>query len=200
MTDLTGGLESTGDGQKNSVAGAHVVVSTASMSRSIADVYACRRDFWEGNRDWVEKFAGGYIKGCEDLVDAKKKGAVPYKAAIKMAQDIWGKYDDLKDAVAKADDVDGLISDSTFVGLPGNISFFTAKGNLSGFAFKLGQALALPDDPAKQPLKVNPKGFRQADFDYNALAKLGGLNGKAIKQDRFQRRNQDRTGKDNFLL
>ena len=185
MTDLTGGLESTGDGQKNSVAGAHVVVSTASMSRSIADVYACRRDFWEGNRDWVEKFAGGYIKGCEDLVDAKKKGAVPYKAAIKMAQDIWGKYDDLKDAVAKADDVDGLISDSTFVGLPGNISFFTAKGNLSGFAFKLSQALALPDDPAKQPLKVNPKGFRQADFDYNALAKLGGLNGKAIKQDRF---------------
>jgi ABC-type nitrate/sulfonate/bicarbonate transport system substrate-binding protein len=186
MTDLTGGLESTGTGQKNSVDGAHVVVSTAYMSHSIADVYACRRDFYEGNKEWVEKFAAAYIKGCEDLVDAKKKSAPAYKAAIKLAQDIWGKYDDLKDSVAKEDDVDGLISDSTFVGLPGNVSFFTAKGNLTGFAFKLGQALQLPDDPATQPFKTNPKGFRRADFDYDALAKLGGLNGKPITQARFE--------------
>ena len=39
-----------------------------------------------------EKFAAGYLKGCEELVDAKKKAAPAYKAAIHLAQDIWGKY------------------------------------------------------------------------------------------------------------
>ena len=185
MTDLCGGLEKVGDGAAKTVKGAHVVVSTATMSHSIADVYACRKDFFDKNRDVVEKFAAGYLKACEELVDAKRKGAPAYKAAVKLAQDVWGKDPAFKDAVANADDVDGLISDSTFVGLPGNIAFFTAKGNLTGFAFKSAQALALPEDPAVQPFKANPAGFRTADLDYDALRKLGGLNGKAVAEGRI---------------
>jgi ABC-type nitrate/sulfonate/bicarbonate transport system substrate-binding protein len=185
MTELTGGLESTGDGQKNSVAGAHVVVSTAYMSHSIADVYACRSDFYAANKDWVKKFAAGYLKGCEELVDAKKKAAPAYKDAIKLAQSIWGRDPAFKDAVAQADDVDGLISDSTFVGLPGNMAFFTGKGNLTSYPFKLAQALELPEDPASQPFKSKPSGFRQAGFDYDSLRKLGDLNGKAISEGRI---------------
>jgi ABC-type nitrate/sulfonate/bicarbonate transport system substrate-binding protein len=188
----SGGVDATGDGTKKSIKGAHVVVSTAHMSRSIADVYACRRDFYVNNREWVEKVAAGYLKACEDLVDVKKRAAAKDKAAeagyqrvIKLAQDIWGKDDAFKDAVAKEADVDGLISDASFVGLPGNESFFTAKGNLSGFAFKQAQALVLPGDPSKEPLKQNPRPFQTAAFDYPALRKLGDLHGKAPTQPRI---------------
>ncbi len=46
------------------------------MSRSIADVYACRKDFFDKHRDrGSSKFAAGYLKACEELVDDKKKAA-----------------------------------------------------------------------------------------------------------------------------
>jgi hypothetical protein len=102
-----------------------------------------------------------------------------------MAQDIWLKDPTLKDLVAKPEDVDGLISDATFVGLPGNEAFFKKAGNLSGFPFKMQQALALPDDPAKQPLKGKPKEFLSANLEYATVKKLGGLAGKAPPAERF---------------
>jgi len=188
----SGGVESVGDGTKKSVKGAHVVVSTAHMSRSIADVYACRKDFYDNNREWIDKFVAGYLKACEDLVDVKKKAQGDDKAAEKrykdivtLAQDIWGKDPAFKDAVAKFEDVDGLISDSNFVGLPGNESFFKAKGNLSGIDFKQKQALRLPADPSKDKPKSNPKLFQAANLDYVALRKLGDLHGKAPTQARI---------------
>src|SRR5262249_28063260 len=46
MESLTGGLTKTGTGAGGSVKGAHVLVSTVDMSSSIADVYACRSDFF----------------------------------------------------------------------------------------------------------------------------------------------------------
>jgi ABC-type nitrate/sulfonate/bicarbonate transport system substrate-binding protein len=188
----SGGVDAVGDGTKKSVKGAHVVVSTQHMSRSIADVYACRKDFYDTNKGWLERFAEGYLKACEDLLDAKKKkenkdkdGEARYSKVIKMAQDIWGKDPAFKDSVAKEDDVDGLISDSVFVGVPGNESFFKGKGNLSGFDFKQKQALRLPADPAKDALKNNPKLFQAADLDYVRIRRVGQLHGKEIKQARI---------------
>jgi ABC-type nitrate/sulfonate/bicarbonate transport system substrate-binding protein len=188
----TGGIEATGDGTKNSVKGAHVVVSTAHMSRSIADVYACRSDFYDANREWIDKFVAGYLKGCEELVDVKRKAEGKdkvaeerYKKDIKLAQSIWGKDPALKDQVAKDEDVDGLISDAVFVGVPGNETFFKQRGNLSGFDFKQKQALKLPADPSKEPLKNDVKLFEAADLDYNALRRLGDLHGRAPSQARI---------------
>jgi outer membrane protein OmpA-like peptidoglycan-associated protein len=194
MSDLCGGLDDVGSGQKKTVKGAHVVVSTAHMSRSIADVYACRKDFFEKYRGWIEKFAAGLVKGAEELVAAKKKAGEKwadspngkeYVAMIKLAQNIWGQDKSLKDNVAKAEDVDGLISDATFVGLPGNQAFFTKKGNLSGFENKMSMALQLPEDPAKQPLKTKPKPFEFANFNYDVMRTEGKLTGKAITAPRF---------------
>jgi outer membrane protein OmpA-like peptidoglycan-associated protein len=194
MIDLCGGLNDIGKGEGKSIKGAHVVVSTAHMSRSIADVYAVRKDFYEKNKEWVQKFAAGYIKACEQLVAAKKKGGekwaegpngADYRAMIKLAQNIWGQDKALKDNVAKAEDVDGLISDATFVGLPGNEAFFTKKGNLSGFQNKMDMALKLPDDPAKDAFKTNPKPFEAANFNYADLRKTGNLTGKALPTERF---------------
>ena len=43
MLALTGGLDSTGTGAEGTVEGAEVLVSTAQMSRSVADVLAVRK-------------------------------------------------------------------------------------------------------------------------------------------------------------
>jgi ABC-type nitrate/sulfonate/bicarbonate transport system substrate-binding protein len=183
MEELTGGLDKTGDGLGKSVQGAHVLISTAHMKRSIADVYACRKDFFDKHKDVVEKFAAGYLKGCEELVAMKreyqKTGSDPgYSSLLHMTQEIYGKDDIADDKVA-----DGLISDAAFVGLPGNKSFFTAVGNLSGFKAKLKAALEIA-------VQLNgaqgEQAFPPADLDYDKLARLGDLTGKAPPADRFR--------------
>jgi ABC-type nitrate/sulfonate/bicarbonate transport system substrate-binding protein len=193
-----GSLKATGDGTKKSIKGARVVVSTAQMSRSIADVYACRKDFYDKNKDQIEKFVAGYLKASEEVVGVKNRAAgkdkaaeEQYKQVIKQAQDIWGKDPAFKEAVAREDDVDGLISDAVFVGLPGNESFFTAKGNLSGFEFKQTQALVLPPDPTSDRHKVNPRKFLAGNLDYARLRQLGSLQGKKPSKPRISASAED---------
>src|SRR5207244_12694935 len=78
-----------------------------------------------------------------------------------------------------------LISDANFVGLPGNETFFKSRGNLSGFDFKMKQAVALPADPSKDPLRTNAAPMLAADFSYEALRKIGDLHGKPPAQQRI---------------
>ena len=47
------------------------------------------------------------------------------------------------------------------------------------------QAVALPGDPSKDPLRTNAAPFVAADFSYSALRKLGDLQGKAPTQPRI---------------
>jgi ABC-type nitrate/sulfonate/bicarbonate transport system substrate-binding protein len=178
MEDLTGGLDKTGDGKGKTVQGAHVLVSTAHMSRSIADVYACRKDFYDKHKDIVEKFAAAYLKGCEELVAMKKKQSAPYKALLKLTQDIYGKKDISDEKAA-----DGLVSDAAFVGLPGNKSFFTDEGNLSGFKAKMKAALDLAVELKDATARHE---FLTAGLDYNQLKQLGGLTDKPIPASRFR--------------
>ena len=100
MADLTGGLDKTGDGTVKTVKGAHVVDSTQYKNHSIADVYACRKDFFDKNKDLVEKFAAGCLKGCEELAalrdnhddikDRKKDLEARYVDLLATAQAVWG--------------------------------------------------------------------------------------------------------------
>lgn len=133
MIGLTGGLQNTGSGAEGTVKGARVQVSTAELSRSIADVYVCRKDFYDANRDLVTKFVAGYLKACEEVIDLKKQyessGSARYTQLLQLTQDIYGK-----DVIPTLEeDAHGLLSDCTFVGYPGNVSFFTDKNNLHGF-------------------------------------------------------------------
>ncbi len=178
MQGLTGGLDKRGSGAEGTVKDSHVLVSTVTMKRSIADVYACRKDFFDKNREVVEKFAAGYFKGCEELLDVKgrapkdKEAAARYKGILKLAVDIFGK-----DVLANEVEADGLISDAIFVGLPGNRAFFQDKGNLSGFQAKMSAALShgVGEGFAEQGITFVP-----ADFDYDNLdKKAGGIKGKA---------------------
>jgi ABC-type nitrate/sulfonate/bicarbonate transport system substrate-binding protein len=182
MEDLTGGLDRKGTGKDKSVKDAHVLVSTAHMRRSIADVYACRKDFFDKHKGDVEKFTAAYLKACEEVVAMKKpyqekKEAPKYRALLKLTQDIYGKKDIADEAAA------GLVSDAAFVGLPGNKSFFTDKGNLSGFKPRLSSALdlavALGDAKARHE-------FLTAGLDYDTIKKLGGLTGQDIPARRFR--------------
>ncbi len=133
MIGLCGGLQSFGTGAEGTVKGARVLVSTAEMSRSIADVYVCRKDFYDTHKDFVTKFVAGYLKACEEVVELKNqyesKGSPNYLKLLQLTQDIYGK-----DVIPTLEeDAHGLLQDCTFVGYPGNVLFFTQKQNLSGF-------------------------------------------------------------------
>ncbi len=168
MIGLTGGSESTGTGAEGTVKGARVVVSTATLSRSIADVYACRKDFYDDYKPFVERFFAGYLKGAEEVVALKKayetSGSEKYTQLLTMMQNIYGK----EVLPTLEEDAHGLIADCTFVGQPGNIAFFNDPSNtITGFEGfnKAGLDMAVNWGFAKQRYAMIP-----SDLDFNSSA------------------------------
>lgn len=171
LLGLTGGFDVAGSGAEGTVKGAHVINSTQQMSRSIADVYAVRRDWYDANQDWVKKFVAGYLKATTELVKMRKefddtqKMSTAYRQILAKSQRIFGEE------VLPTLEVDahGLLLDCTFVGLPGQISFFQDRGNLSGFNSKMTESLDLATGwgYAKQRF-----GFDPVALDYEEIAKL----------------------------
>ncbi|MEM6822447.1 MAG: ABC transporter substrate-binding protein, partial [Verrucomicrobiota bacterium] len=167
MLGLTSGLQSVGSGVEGTVKGARVLASTADRSRSIADVYVVRKDFYEANKDWCLKFAAGYLKACEEVIDMKKsyesKGSKPFQALLKMAQNIYGK--DVLPTIEE--DAYGLILDCSFVGHPGNVKFFKAQNNLTGFEAFQKAALDLAQ---KRGYAKGRAGFTPSPLDWGSSA------------------------------
>jgi ABC-type nitrate/sulfonate/bicarbonate transport system substrate-binding protein len=171
MLGLTGGFDTAGTGAEGTVQGAHVVNSTQQMSRSIADVYAVRSDWYESHKEVVEKFVAGYLKGAEEVVAMRKsfndtnKLTTEYRNTLKMAQDIFGSE------VLPTLEVDahGLLLDCTFVGLAGQASFFEDKGNPSGFEPKTKAAL---DMAVGWGYAKSRKGFDPPGLNYDQIATL----------------------------
>ena len=139
MIGLCGGLDHVGTGAEGTVEKARVVVSTTQLSRSIADVYVCRKDFFDANKDMVTKFVAGYLHACERVTElrndfeAKKSSAgdkAEYMRLLKLSQDIY-----TTDVMPTLDeDAHGLLLDCSFVGYPGNWKFFRwGEGNVVGF-------------------------------------------------------------------
>jgi outer membrane protein OmpA-like peptidoglycan-associated protein len=174
MIGLTGGLEQKGTGAEGTVKGAHVVVSTAQMNRSIVDVYQCRKDYFDANKAEVEKFVVGYLKATEELMVAKKaysdgQGQSPvYVNALKLAQQIYGPE------VLPTIEIDahGLVLDANFVRIPGNEAFFNDPNNLVGFQAKQDSALALA---VKLGYSTQKMGFEPANWDYKKISELVGV-------------------------
>ena len=165
MLGLTTGLHNIGNGLEGTVEGARVLASTAERSRSIADVYVVRKDFYDANREWCEKFAAGYLKACEELVDLKKqyesKGSKPFESILQMTQDIYGK-----DVIPTLEeDAYGLILDCAFVGHPGNVKFFAGDKNLSGFEAFQENALKLAQTRGYAKIKT---GFIHSPLNWNS--------------------------------
>ncbi|MCA9170568.1 MAG: hypothetical protein KDB23_22975, partial [Planctomycetales bacterium] len=174
MIGLTGGYDAKGSGAEGTVAGAHVLNSTRDMSRSIADVYAVRSDWFQANRDAVEKFVAGYLKSTQRLVELRRgfedsqKLDNEYKQVLTMSQDIFGK-----DVLPTLEvDAHGLLLDCAFVGLPGQIAFFQDSGNLSGFDAKMSSALDLATGWGYAKFR---SGFEPPPWNYANVAKLAGV-------------------------
>ncbi|MDP7420709.1 MAG: ABC transporter substrate-binding protein [bacterium] len=184
MISLTGGLQNIGTGAEGTVRGARVLVSTAELSRSIADVYVCRKDFYDSQRGLVTKFVSGYLKACEDVLSLKKqyetKGSTSYMKLLQLTQDIYSK--DIIPTLEE--DAHGLLSDCTFVGYPGNVTFFTQKGNLHGFEAFQKSALDLATSRGYAKTR---RGLFPSGLDYSSSAFLNYLSKTDItKKDRFR--------------
>lgn len=174
MIGLTSGLDATGTGAEGTVEGAHVVNSTVQMSRSIADVYAVRRDWYDANKEWVSKFVAGHLKATEQLVGMRKafgetgKMSKDYQQILNLSQRIFGK----EVLPTLEGDVHGLLLDCGFVGLPGQIAFFKQKSNASGFEEVMSRSINLATQWKYAKARA---GFEPNDFDYKKLAQLGGI-------------------------
>ena len=174
MIGLTGGLDSRGTGAEGTVKGAGVLVSTQNMSRSIADVYAVRSDWFKANRDVVEQFVAGYLAATpqvtkmRDDFEKTQRMSGDYRKLLTQCQQIFGEE------VLPTLEVDahGLLLDCRFVGLPGQIAFFEQSGNLNGFNPKLSAALDLA---TKWGYAKSRRGFDPAGFDYQKLAGMAGV-------------------------
>lgn len=130
MLALTGGLTSTGSGAEGTVKGSRVVVSTAELTRSIADVYAVRKDWYDAHRDVAMKFAAAYLKGAEEVLElTKNKKGAQYRNLLSFMVRTWTPA-----VLPNENEADGLIMDCAFVHHPGNVAFFTEKNNDNGFA------------------------------------------------------------------
>ncbi|MEM8678676.1 MAG: ABC transporter substrate-binding protein [Planctomycetota bacterium] len=174
LDGLTGGADSVGTGAEGTVKGAQLLNSTAQMSRSIADVYAVRADWYKQNKQTVEKFVAGYLKASDELKqmrdDFESSGRMSpaYRKVLTMAQKILGEE------VLPTLEIDahGLLLDCNFVGLPGQIAFFEDRGNASGFEPTMGKALDLATGWGYATKRL---GFDPSGLDYQAVAKVAGL-------------------------
>lgn len=174
MIGLTSGMDKVGSGAEGTVEGARVVNSTAQMSRSIADVYAVRHDWYEANKGTVDKFVAGYLKATEDLVGMRKgfeeshKLSDAYKNTLLLSQKAFGSQ-----VITNLEiDAHGLLLDCSFVGLPGQIAFFKDEHNLAGFQGKMSESLDLATTWGYADNRV---GFEPVKLDYQAIAKLAGI-------------------------
>lgn len=183
MIALTGGLQNVGSGAEGTVKGARVAASTSELSRSIADVYVCRKDWYDAHQDLAIKFTAGYFKACEDLVEMQNaynsKGSKNYLNVLRLAQDIYSK----KLLPTIEEDAAGLISDAVFVGYPGNVVFFTEERNAVGFEAQSNEVLDLAMSRGHAKIR---SGFFAPNFDYQSTAFVGYLKDTNIaKKDRF---------------
>ncbi len=185
MLGLCGGVGSEGTGAEGTVRGAKVLVSTAELSRSIADVYVCRKDFYDANKATITKFVAGYLKATEEIIELKKQfegaGSSSFEQVLQMTQDIYGK-----DTIPVLEEAHGLISDCSFVGYPGNVVFFTDAGNLSGFeAFqKNSLELAVSRGYAKEAMGLFPSGLDYQSREFkNYLTKTDIQRGERFRAE-----------------
>jgi len=173
MIGLTGGRREVGSGAEGTVKGAHVVASTDTLLHSIADVYACRSDWYQANPEFAEKFVVGYLKGTEQLVrmrdgfEQSGKLSTQYKVVLQQAQDILGK----EVVVDLTIDGHGLLMDCEYAGVFGNLKFFQEKGFQDGFAGKLNGALDLA---VRQGYATARSPFDPVSLDYQTIAKSVG--------------------------
>jgi len=114
-----------GTGAADSVKGAKIMLSTKTASRVIADVYAVRKDYFRKNEAKVKSFVKALVKAENKLQLLRKNKSSrqsEYRKLMSKSADL------LLGSPQAIPDIEGLLGDCKFVGLNGNIKFFTGKG------------------------------------------------------------------------
>ncbi|MBI5210580.1 MAG: ABC transporter substrate-binding protein [Elusimicrobia bacterium] len=125
-----------GTGAEDSVKGAKILLTTKSANRIIADVYAVRSDYFEKNREDVEKFVRGLLAAQEEvkaLFKGKDARRPEYNALLAGAGQL------LLDSAQAVKDVEGLYGDAEFAGYPGNVQFFATPQYPRSFERLMGE-------------------------------------------------------------
>lgn len=167
-----------GTGAEDSVKGAHVLLSTKTADRVIADVYAVRRDWFDAHKDEVRRFVHALFLGQEKLEALKAdkaKRKAEYEKALQSAASI------LLGSPQATADVEGLLGDCTLVGYPGNTAFFgeTEIRNFQRMTRDIQDALM------KLGLIARAVPLSQAKWDYAQMA-LGLTNTAGANVPRFE--------------
>ena len=153
-----------GTGAEGSVKGAKILLTTKTASRIIADVYACRRDFYEARRSDAEKLVHALMladEATQKVIREKSMNPAAYKALMTAAADIL--LDKPKDIAG----AEGLYADAESVGYRGNIQFYTNPTNPRSSA-KLDDEI----QPAFIAMGLMSKRvpIQRAQWDYKRLA------------------------------
>lgn len=154
----------TGSGAEGSVKGAHILLSTKTASRVIADVYAVRKDYFDAHRAEVQKFVHTLLRSQELLAEVvANKQAQPAKYRQMLAR----SADVLLGAPQATADVESMLGDCEFVFHAGNVAFFTGVGTTRTLT-----TLTEEIQPAFIDMGLISKRFplQSAGWDYNQLA------------------------------
>ncbi|WP_459867097.1 ABC transporter substrate-binding protein [Endothiovibrio diazotrophicus] len=160
-----------GTGAEGSVRGAHILLSTRTANRVIADVYAVRSDYFNQHRDRVEAFVGGLMQGAEQLrqVMAGSQGKTRKKTLTAAAEL-------LLDSPLATADAEGLYGDCQFVDWQGNVDFF-ANPN---FPRSLGKITGeIQQSFLGLGLLGGPVALTSAGWDYDRLKRQLRLAGRS---------------------
>ncbi len=159
---------SIGTGAEGSVKGARLLLSTKSANRVIADVYAVRKDFFDSNRDWVEKFVDAHLEAQKQVVETLKKSPndSDRQELITMAAEVL-----LDDPGATAD-TEGLLIDCSFALASGNADYFANKGNLAGFepTIKRNQSWLVTQGYVERAQTVQEAKWDYSNFGVTSVA------------------------------
>ena len=170
-----------GTGAEDSVKGAHILLSTKTADKVIGDVYAVRQDFFDANREVIQRFVHALLAANEKMaavVSQKDTAPVPYRTMMSAAAGL------LLDNPNSVDDVVGLYGDMRMVGYVGNVKFFADQSYPRSY-----DALQAEIQPAFMQLGLL-KGrvpLDQAEWDWKAMAQgLHDTNGVDVQRFNLQ--------------
>lgn len=165
---------------ESSVKGAKKLFSTGTARRTIADVYAVRKDYFDSHRDQMQKFVHALMLGEESFRNLRANKAskkTEYDGLMKESAKLL--FDSTDKQIIS--DVSASLADCEWVGYTGNVAFFKGvgtrvddKGQLqfdaAGTTRKFG-VVTNEIQSALIDLKLMSKGIDldQADWDYGKL-------------------------------
>jgi outer membrane protein OmpA-like peptidoglycan-associated protein len=107
-----------GTGAEGSVRGAHILLSTKTADRVIADVYAVRMDFLHKYPAVVEKFVKALVDAEAEMRRLARSDAGGWRQLLSASAGL------LLDDSNATGDMEQMFREADFAGIPGNVLFF----------------------------------------------------------------------------